>query len=1625
MADNVNLTPKTATIGLNLDSSTNQVDQGFLSWALNAQVENFDGNQVSYQNEQGNDLCVTFPEGYQVIGHKNIIEQDTAIYFLASTSGKSEIGKVVNCVYSTIINADCLNFKIIHPILKVIYKVTNCSTELYWTDGLNPRRFLDLNKLPYRTEGKDCEITTTEDIDCNKLNLQPDFFIPQIEIESVDSDGNLLAGTYQFAVQYSTIKGESYTSYYSVTNPLSVFSDLITPDFNFPTGKSINVKVSNLDTSGYYDYFNLAVIKTINNITSVELVGTYEITGEKFISYTGQSKTDIKLNIEDIFQKYPYYNTAQDIFSSGGVLGWADLTTNERINYQRIANDITLNWQTYRIPHDSYSKPINTAELKGYMRDEVYPFEIAFLLANGQQTDGFHIPGREALATDLELVNNSDVPSEDKCSTDENSKPRWQVYNTGSVTDYSKTFCVTEGSTDFTATIQIICPDEECTEQAATTAVFKFSQVTPEPITILLGQVTDNGSDLKYVGSNIFTPPAGSIPDDYYITGARPQGYKIPFEIVIPQGVTEYTADLIWQKGLSGSLNASWTCQSCIFPITNLYFKIENTLSYNIDFTIINSISLTDLTEKFIPEITDCTPLDHCYEGPYQYGEFAYWESLDTYPCNEEIWGDLANKPIRHHKFPDNIITHHHDNLGNIYPIGIRLDNDQIKDLIENSSLSEDQKNNIVGYKILRGNRANNKSVIAKGLINNVGKYTKDNSTYFYPNYPYNDLREDPYISTVETEPNSGSNSNTLLSGFSDKERYNFHSPDTHFYQPFLGNILKLETVEYGKSKGHVVQVKNHSKYKFVSGESFLTSLAIGIGIGFASNTVGLSVNLFNGTAAFTAYQTFLDIIYRLIPAKNFAYQFNSIGKYTEYEKVLNTGNKQRSLDLAVYASPGMISTGDTFPLNNYQRESSVYLRTREELPFPSDLPNVPDDNSRWLSCDSNFQERDISSYYASLKTIFDNQYGQIYSYETLDTGFQEIFSDTTKYRYIFGGDIFINRFAYKTKLPFFTDNRVGAPDESDVFYDEIGNIGYPVYWFGTDVGKGSYNILGIDLGGLFGVKRHNFNCNNSNYFYDDGKIYLFAYGIPYFYCESEVNVDYRQAYNSKEGDFFPRVSSDVPDDWLQESNVTILQDNTYTYNKTYSKQNKENFFSHIPNNFSTADCFTQYPFRAIISDERSDSVDSSKRNNWLIYKPLSYFDFPQNYGKLTSLDGIETLQVLARFENKSLLYNALFTAPSSVGQVYLGKSLFDKNTPPIDYAETDLGYIGSQHKFLLRTEFGHVTADSKRGQIFLLQGTKFTELTNQRVSKFFTEFLDFKIKKSFDIDIDNHYAGIGLHGVYDSKYNRLILTKLDYSPIISGITYDSSTNVFSYSGEEIQLTDSNYFCNNSFTVSYDFDNQAWISFHSYLPNFYVGETNYFYSGNLTSLWKHNTSLTKYNNFYGVQEEYIIEYPFAFKFNDEILQSVKDYTKSLQYTDFQEFIETDDYFTSAILYNNQQTSGILKLTKKPVSNLKAYNEYPKYNSDSKEILFTKSNNFYQINTFWALTKSPRTPLWKKSCKNLSTYKELNQDNCDYSKRSYKKAPLLAKDLKVRLIYDQSDTKLISQFILSETQQSYK
>jgi len=265
-------------------------------------------------------------------------------------------------------------------------------------------------------------------------------------------------------------------------------------------------------------------------------------------------------------------------------------------------------------------------------------------------------------------------------------------------------------------------------------------------------------------------------------------------------------------------------------------------------------------------------------------------------------------------------------------------------------------------------------------------------------------------------------------------------------------------------------------------------------------------------------------------------------------------------------------------------------------------------------------------------------------------------------------------------------------------------------------------------------------------------------------------------------------------------------------------------------------------------------------------------------------------------------------------------------------------------------------------------------------------------------------------------NYGNVLGTNIPKSQVISGITYSVSDDV------TVIIIESIGKCKTRLQMPIEELCITDIAAIKFVPT------------DTASLWRHLTNTMIYNTFYGNIEPYIIEYPFAYQYYDEILQNVKDYTKAYKYLPIPDGVFNDNakietntvYFNKAILYNGQQSSGVLELVPKPINNLKEYLKYPMYNTESKTIMFTKSDNFYQYNTFWSLVKDKSLPLFVTGCDSLSIDKVVNQPNMDYGKRSFKKEPLRAKDLKVRHVLDnRSDAHLISQFIITPSQISYK
>jgi hypothetical protein len=281
-------------------------------------------------------------------------------------------------------------------------------------------------------------------------------------------------------------------------------------------------------------------------------------------------------------------------------------------------------------------------------------------------------------------------------------------------------------------------------------------------------------------------------------------------------------------------------------------------------------------------------------------------------------------------------------------------------------------------------------------------------------------------------------------------------------------------------------------------------------------------------------------------------------------------------------------------------------------------------------------------------------------------------------------------------------------------------------------------------------------------------------------------------------------------------------------------------------------------------------------------------------------------------------------------------------------------------------------------------------------------------------IKLTNLSPKVGPFDIYDN-FGRVIATDVSRKQLTLGITYNLSDDI-----TLITLKS---------TGQCKLEKSKQISTISYTDYVYTKV----YMGVTGCMWTHLKNPSIYNTFYGNINSYIIEYPFAYQYQDQILHNIVDYSKVYQYVIENSFgeeirkIELDDvWFNKAVLYNGQQSSGLLELVPKPKNNLQNYMSYPIYNTSSKTIIFTKSDNFYQYNGFWSIVKDPHSTLFNSTCISLSHDKEVNDDNMDYGVRSFLKSPIRAKELKVRHILDnRGDVNIVSQFINAPAQISFK
>lgn len=303
------------------------------------------------------------------------------------------------------------------------------------------------------------------------------------------------------------------------------------------------------------------------------------------------------------------------------------------------------------------------------------------------------------------------------------------------------------------------------------------------------------------------------------------------------------------------------------------------------------------------PDLKGCDPI------PYEYGLFSYWESIERYPCNGELYNsedldvypstlatymsaaeitefedyyvdggssfpgpilkpngayklinaDFRDQPIRHYKFPCStkvpFMSTSTQNPGAfkesvVYPIGFSLSNSSINAFLDvavaNGLMTLPERAKITKYEIFRGDRSVDKGIIAKGLLFDIYSYSNKNFTIeHYPNYPLNSLGLDQLNGGVNHR--GGSTRNNL---------FTFHSPETSFSRPTLPNEMKIEGYQFGKSATYFDTVKDYPTYVILGSQAY----DVATGLATAEVTLDLLIQGLSYTMEGIASGTYIGV---------------------------------------------------------------------------------------------------------------------------------------------------------------------------------------------------------------------------------------------------------------------------------------------------------------------------------------------------------------------------------------------------------------------------------------------------------------------------------------------------------------------------------------------------------------------------------------------------------------------------------------------------------------------------------------------------------------------------------------------------------------------------------------------
>jgi hypothetical protein len=1551
--------------GLYMDATYNAQPVGSYKYAFNAVNRDFESlNELS--NEHSDRLCVEFANPIVGIGY--IDERDRFVIF---TKDGLFLVNVNDCSQEFIADDDEFNCnwnldtdKWITPQFKTIDPCAE--TFVYWSSGceyykinidemLSPERknALKESMKPIRNQ---CSDITCEYFKVFKLSCQPRLS----PVAYKTGGGGLLAGAYQFSVRLVNNEGTP-TNWFTVTDPVYIGGEH--NEAGEVTNGYIDINMSALDCN--FDYGELAVISTIGGIPTAKLIGRFNYVNGRY-NYTYMGPEGDPIAIDEIITKGKTYLQGQDMIQYNGNMLYFNIRQEKNLNYQRQANEITVNWNKYRIPYNIVKK----YNLKTYMRGESYHFGIKWNSSDGRSSRVFHIPAMGATGggNNSSTISATEVQSSDAVviPTGQGQYKRDRSPNPDTVRDpqfdqFDTNVQAQAESieTEITDIEQALNDCEDCPPAADAAAVDipKIDEIGAD-VGALLGDYGVDELNVDYSASTI----KGSITNLFDSVKNRERTEYIPRTVVIDKGAfigmpsgSEDSSDSSFFSGLMFDTNGKTEIE---FPV------YRESLGRTI----------VDFEEDILyPDQKDCT------------GEYIY--------------GDLANTRVRKHQVPWTSQVQHFVSNSRGVPSEATPDADEYQDAY--IDLIGPAFGNIIfpteeelGFKLCENNpyticqverTSKNKTIHSKGILTNTLESSNDGKSYLYPAHGLNsqDSTVNRYInidgSRLDAGATFGNNFNFwsldsmvkahalnvshvrlegLMSGIGN--RHGLYATGEEPADSMYGSRIDQRGTRQAINLHKFVKMNENMPlvpldYKTYAAANEVISPPLGATTPlmnkYQQESVWLGANLegfiltdksFKGdvmdhSAPITYAGAFYAALVRNLP--------NQYGDLTNmpYKPILEAGqvHKENIEGLCgdtfigphsfVRTSYVSDKVGNYFPITNMvpgkaercvcdSPEDVIHSLSGKWIPSTLPIENDYADAKNWAGLHTDTishssadvqQRAPISDYYypKTLTTLI-TYWGEFevnpHMRQRGDTLDEQVYKPL---KAEFGLDSSI-------------DSSTGTGWKDDFLNQFHWVVEQPSQW--KILKKTLIKTILAILAPVFGLD-YILDGSSTPEFIESLGLGAIVIGVWLMML--------KVLFSNKKIDELFGIPQCLTDDEGGDKDLHIANffQNFNKANSDFSLQNKIEVFYGIPVPYYTCDCDDcdlKTTDEIYISDEQQQG---SQLDAYGVIRPHNKVNIPSSFGKLTDLF-IESANLYAHTTDQIIpLQYGRVAQPSSIGEIILGAgSIIAK---PIGMAEgTFEGFAGlMSRQHAINTQYGRFFIDYKAKKLYQFRnGIK--ELSNIGVYSHFRN----KLWYQEDGDVPNeHINPNDLALGIDPRLERLLLTKRAVNP------------------------------EQSWTMSFDILQQHWVSFHEYIPHFYAWDRAHMISSDGTGLYIHDVR-NNFQTYRGKYSPYVLE----FVINDadiinEIFSGALLETFAVASGGEGEYNLLDRYvtFNKVWMRNNYQSSGYLDFY--PITTLNGENENTENKiSDNPHININKVNGHWRYHQMYDLASNRNVPLYE-------------------------------------------------------------